>query len=50
MVTKSLLDNLLDYDIILSKFELQSQYYVPFQNNTLEKIWTSLSPPPPAMV
>ena len=29
--------NMLDYDIVVSDFELQSRYYVHFRTNTLEK-------------
>ena len=33
----------MDYEIVVSKFELQLRYYVHFQANTLEKLWTPLS-------
>ena len=29
--------NVLDCDIVVSEFELQSRYYIPFQTNTLGK-------------
>ena len=29
--------NVLDYDIVVSEFELQSRYYVHFRTNTLRK-------------
>ena len=39
----------LDCSLELSKFELQSCYYVHFQTNTLEKDINSVIPPPQAM-
>ena len=35
--------NGLDYDIVVSKFELQSRYYVHFEPIASEKAWTTLS-------
>ena len=32
-----LLANILDYEIKVSEFELQSRYYVPFQTHTMRK-------------
>ena len=37
--------NVLDYDIIVSEFKIQSCYYVPFWNNTLGKGMNSLITP-----
>ena len=37
--------NVLDCNIILSKFELQSQLYIHFRTNTPEKSMNSLIPP-----
>ena len=37
--------NVLDCDIVVSEFELQSCYYFPFQTNTLAKDMNSLIPP-----
>ena len=31
------MDKMMDYEIVLSKFELESRYYVQFRANTLEK-------------
>ena len=38
--------NVLDWDIIVSYFELWSRYYVQFWINTLGKDINSLIPPP----
>ena len=32
------MDNILDYDIVVSEFEIQSRYNVHFQTNTLGKM------------
>ena len=34
--------NLLDYDIVVIEFELQSRYYVQFWANALGKVWNNL--------
>ena len=36
----------LDFDIVVSEFDLQSRHYVHFQTDTLEKGMNSLKPPP----
>ena len=36
---------MMDYDIIVSEFELQSHYYVHFRTNTLGKEMNILIPP-----
>ena len=36
--------NLLDYDIIVNEFNLQSRYYVKFQSNTPGKCMNPLIP------
>ena len=36
--------NVLNCDIVESEFELQSQYYIHFRNNTQEKFMKLLSP------
>ena len=41
--------HVLDRNIVVSKFELQSHYYVHFQNNTLEeKSMNPISSPTPS--
>ena len=37
--------NLLDGDIVVNEFELQSHYYVHFRTNTLEMAMNHLIPP-----
>ena len=41
-----LVTNILNYDIVVSKFKLQSFYYVPFQTNTLRKAMNLFIPLP----
>ena len=36
--------NVVDCDIVVSKFKLQSRYYIPFWTNTLAKGMNSLIP------
>ena len=46
MVTRrphSMVANILDYDIV-NKFTLPLCYYVPFQTNTIQKVWAPLYP------
>ena len=38
------LANTVDYDIIVSEFQLLSRYYVHFRTNTLEKVLNPLMP------
>ena len=42
--TRGVVANLLDYDIIVSKFELQSSQYIHFRTNTLGSILNPLIP------
>ena len=37
--------NVLDHDIVVSEFKLQSQYYVYFQTNTLGKAYPTIIRP-----
>ena len=41
----SVLVHVLDCDITVSEFELQSRYHVPFQTNTLGKSMNSIISP-----
>ena len=36
--------NLLDYDIVISKFELESRYYINFRTNTYKEMINHLLP------
>ena len=38
--------NVLDFDIVVNEFELQSRYYVHFRTNTLGKDINPLNPAP----
>ena len=40
-----LVANVLDWDIVVSKFELQFRYMFPFVQIPLRKAWTPFSPP-----
>ena len=43
---ESLWRNVLDCDIVVSKFKLQSPYYIHFWTNTIEKDMNPFTPPP----
>ena len=43
---RDLVVNVQDSSILVSKFELQSHFYVHFQTNTLDKGMNSLTPVP----
>ena len=44
-VLRAVVDNSLDGDIVVSKFEFQSRYYLHFWTDTLKKGMNSLIPP-----
>ena len=37
--------NVLDNNVVVSEFELQSRYYVHFRMDIVGKVWIPLSPP-----
>ena len=39
--------NVLDYNIVVSEFDLQLHYYVHFRTNTLEEMYKPFYSPPP---
>ena len=39
----SVVANVQDCDIVVSKFDLQSRYYVPFRTNSFRNVWTPYS-------
>ena len=44
--TRSVVANMLDCNIVVNEFELQSRYYVYFRTNTLPKGMKRLTPSP----
>ena len=42
MCPRDVVANVLDWDIIVSEFDLQSHYYDPFQPNTFMKVMNPL--------
>ena len=43
-IPRGVVPDVLDFDIVVNKFDLQSRSYVHFQNITLGQVLTSLSP------
>ncbi len=43
-ITRGVVSNMVDCDIVVSEFKLQLRYYVHFRTNTLEKSMNTVIP------